>query len=215
VLKWFAAAAAASQRPAFGAAPPAVVALPPPPAAVAPMPGLAETSTAGSTPQAPPTAAETAPRTPVAVAPAAVPPGPAAADAAGADRSSPALGAAASGARVRLAGRPVPRIEDPATAATSPTGSRSVDAAPPYAPAATAGGERQPRPGAPAYGREPAQRAAPVVADPEPATAREACGKRSFISLMICMDERCELPRYRATEECAAILARKAERANR
>jgi len=56
---------------------------------------------------------------------------------------------------------------------------------------------------------------APQPVDNQPASAREACGKRVFIALAICMDERCEDPRYRNSEECVTILARKHERENR
>ena len=76
-----------------------------------------------------------------------------------------------------------------------------------------------------ANAREPvaALKPAPTVADTEqrteqrtePRTAREACGNRNFFSLAVCMDERCELPRYRTTAECLPILARKAARENR
>jgi hypothetical protein len=48
-----------------------------------------------------------------------------------------------------------------------------------------------------------------------PASAREACGKRVFIALAVCMDDRCEEPRFRNTEECVGILARKHARENR
>jgi hypothetical protein len=46
-------------------------------------------------------------------------------------------------------------------------------------------------------------------------SAREACGKRRFIALAVCMDERCEEPRFRQTPECVSVLARKAFRENR
>ncbi len=131
------------------------------------------------------------------------------------DRSSVAVAATASGARVRPPGRPVPRVDDPTTASTSSSGLRSVDGAPSGSSGAV-GGER-PRSGSQVSVRDAAggQKALPMAADGEPATAREACGKRNFFSLAVCMDERCELPRYRTTAECIPILARKAERANR
>ena len=43
----------------------------------------------------------------------------------------------------------------------------------------------------------------------EPASAREACGKRVFIALAVCMDEKCEEPRFRNSRECAVVLQRK------
>jgi hypothetical protein len=36
-----------------------------------------------------------------------------------------------------------------------------------------------------------------------------------FIALAVCMDERCEEPRFRSSEECVAVLARKHARENR
>ncbi len=49
--------------------------------------------------------------------------------------------------------------------------------------------------------------------DPHATSARESCGKRVFVALAICMDERCEDPRWRNSEECIPILARKRQRA--
>jgi hypothetical protein len=45
-----------------------------------------------------------------------------------------------------------------------------------------------------------------------PATVREACAGRGFIARVVCMDERCEEPQFRAVGECPAILARKRQR---
>jgi hypothetical protein len=56
---------------------------------------------------------------------------------------------------------------------------------------------------------------APQPSDNQPASAREACGRRVFIALAVCMDERCEEPRFRSSEECVAVLARKHARENR
>ena len=136
--------------------------------------------------------------------------------------SSSALPDAASSPRVRPQGKPVPRVEDPATAATAmpAQGARNADFLPPATTLGTTAADRQR-----ANAREPvaALKPPPAVVDnearnetrAEPRTAREACGNRNFFSLAVCMDERCELPRYRATAECIPILARKAERANR
>ena len=57
------------------------------------------------------------------------------------------------------------------------------------------------------------QRPVPVV-EVGPSSAREACGRRVFISLAICMDEKCEEARFRNTPECIGILARKQSREN-
>ncbi|MEO6362286.1 MAG: hypothetical protein ABIO71_03560, partial [Caldimonas sp.] len=83
---------------------------------------------------------------------------------------------------------------------------------------ANAGASERPRPSAPPIVREPVPvpRPAPVVqSDAGPSSAREACGKRVFIALAVCMDEQCDEPRFRNTQECAVILVRKRQRENR
>jgi len=120
----------------------------------------------------------------------------------------------ASAARLRPQGRPVPVLAgDPGTASTGGTPAR------PAQPAPSAASPRPPPPygGEPPRGQDsPALREAavqrPVPAESGPITAREACGKRVFIALAICMDEKCEEPRFRNTQECVGILARKAAR---
>jgi hypothetical protein len=54
--------------------------------------------------------------------------------------------------------------------------------------------------------------ATPGMIDPHARSARESCGKRVFVALAICMDQRCEDPRWRNTEECIPILQRKRQR---
>ena len=54
--------------------------------------------------------------------------------------------------------------------------------------------------------------ATPRMVDPHAKSARESCGKRVFVALAICMDERCEDPRWRNSEECIPILQRKRQR---
>ncbi len=53
------------------------------------------------------------------------------------------------------------------------------------------------------------------VAARGPASAREACGRRVFIALAVCMDERCEEPRFRNSQECVKILEVKRTRESR
>ncbi|HEX2541917.1 MAG TPA: protein kinase [Caldimonas sp.] len=142
---------------------------------------------------------------------------------------------AASAPVLRPPGRPVPQaLPDAGATATYVPPVRQ--AAPPvYGGGAMApsygGGSTAPAYGsgsaAPAYGSEPARpygqvesrepaAARPVaVAETLAATPREACGKRVFIALAVCMDEKCEEPRFRQTKECVAVLARKAARENR
>jgi Protein kinase domain len=106
--------------------------------------------------------------------------------------------------------RPVPRSDTDATASGSlgnpsarpPESSSYGSARPPGTPA-------PPPTGHPVPAAVPGAR--PVPED-QPATAREACGNRSFFALAICMDDRCEEPRYRNSEECQAILAKKRAR---
>ena len=49
----------------------------------------------------------------------------------------------------------------------------------------------------------------------QPTSARDACGKRVFIALALCMEEKCDEARYRGTAECIPILDRKRARENR
>ena len=48
-----------------------------------------------------------------------------------------------------------------------------------------------------------------------PASVREACGGRVFLSLAVCMERECEQPRFRNTPECLPILERKRQREGR
>ncbi len=114
------------------------------------------------------------------------------------------------GSRVRPAPRPT-GVED-RSSPTSPPTLRPVDRAA-IAVSPGLGDGRTVRPGASARDLVASPRGE-VAADSAP-TAREACGNRGFFSMAVCMDERCELPRYRATQECVPILARKNARANR
>ena len=49
----------------------------------------------------------------------------------------------------------------------------------------------------------------------EPATVKQVCAKKDFLSKAICVDETCELPRFRNTSECTRVLERKRQRENR
>ena len=132
------------------------------------------------------------------------------------DRSAQASAAAASTARAR-AGRAAPGLGgDAATAGGTPVPARPLDGQPVpgnlgYGPAAAAA-ERARAAAAP---REAAMRSVPPPVEVVPTSASEACGKRVFISRAICMDEKCEEPRFRNTQECIGILARKTARENR
>ena len=109
---------------------------------------------------------------------------------------------ASAGVRVRPAARPTTRIDEVAPS----TALRPVDRAALSIRPGSAD-ERTLRPGASARDL--------IVDDEAPTSAREACGKRRFIALAVCMDATCEEARFRATPECIGILSRKAMRENR
>jgi len=138
------------------------------------------------------------------------------------------LGAAAPGAssaKGRLAGKPVPRTDGdmPGTTYNGP-GGRTADggtgASPPFgAPGITAADRARAAAAATTSANAQrdvaAARPPPPVYEAEPTSAREACGKRVFIALAVCMDEKCEEARFRSTPECIGILTRKTQRENR
>ena len=134
-----------------------------------------------------------------------------------------AAASAASNAKGRLAGKPVPRADgDPAGTTFNGPGGRTADGglgSPPYGAPGTTAADRA-RAAAAATNanaqREVAvARPAPPVYEAEPTSAREACGKRVFIALAVCLDEKCEEARFRNTPECIGILSRKTQRENR
>ncbi len=116
---------------------------------------------------------------------------------------------AASSAR----GRPTGRQARPDDLTPSTGGMRPVDRA---AMAVNPGSLDASRLGGGASARDLlANQRGASIAEEEPSSAREACGKRGFISMAICMDAKCEEPRYRATPECIGVLSRKTARENR
>ena len=138
------------------------------------------------------------------------------------ERSTPAT--------TRPTGQPVPR--ETATAGGTPVPSTTTR---PPEPASTYGGSSygtpststsstQPRPVGQSVPQQPQpQPVGKPVQSPETAatkgmvephanSARESCGKRVFVALAICMDERCEDPRWRNSAECIPILQRKRQR---
>ena len=151
------------------------------------------------------------------------------------DRSSLTSSAAASAARARLAGQPMPRSRDPETAAaTSVAPTRPAETSTGYnntynpPPPNSANPNDRPRPlgqsnvrdpvavGRPLPQQQQQQQQQPAQAvEALPASAREACGKRVFIALALCMEEKCDEARYRVTAECVAVMDRKRGRENR
>ena len=162
------------------------------------------------------------------------------------DRPTSAATLAASMARARPVGQPVPRQRDAETAAT---GTPSYPSRPPEASTGYNNGNAynpppsgyntgnpndRPRPLGQSNLRDPAVVSRPVPqpqqqqlpqAQPpqqqpaqvqaQPTSARDACGKRVFIALALCMEEKCDEARYRSTAECVAIMDRKRARENR
>ena len=61
----------------------------------------------------------------------------------------------------------------------------------------------------------PAQPTTQALIDPHARSATESCGKRVFVALAICMDERCEDPRWRSGADCVRVLERKRQRESR
>ncbi|MEP7301506.1 MAG: protein kinase [Caldimonas sp.] len=157
---------------------------------------------------------------------------------ASADRASLAASTSAGlQQRPRPLGMPLPRPRDPETSATgtttSPGGYPARPTEPstgyvnPYgAPPANNSGapNDRPRPLGQSNVREPVASARPVPGpvpapaqqvDAGPTSAREACGKRVFIALALCMEEKCQEGRFRNSSECVAVNERKRARDNR
>jgi serine/threonine protein kinase len=158
------------------------------------------------------------------------------------DRPTSAASSAASLARARPVGQPVPRQRESETAITgTPTyPSRPADTStgynngnannPPPSSYNTGNPNDRPRPLGQSNVRDPVPIGRPVPPQPSqqqqqpqqtaqvqgPATsARDACGKRVFIALALCMEEKCDEARFRGSAECVAILDRKRARESR
>ena len=157
------------------------------------------------------------------------------------DRSSPPVNPVAPAARPRPAAQPVPRGPETTTAGTIGATTRPPEnSATPYGTPtnnSAANPSERPRPlgqpvprdpvivGRPLPQPSPTQIPAqmpiqipaqiPTQVDAQPKSAREDCGKRVFIALAVCMDERCEQPRFRNSAECVQVLERKRARENR
>ncbi len=164
------------------------------------------------------------------------------------DRPISATSSAASLARARPVGQPVPHQRDAETAATgAPTyPSRPPDSStgynngstynPPPSGYNTGNPNDRPRPLGQSNLRDPVVVGRPVPqqqqvpqsqppqqqpaqaqvqAQAQPTSARDACGKRVFIALALCMEEKCDEARYRSTAECVSIMDRKRARENR
>jgi len=142
--------------------------------------------------------------------------------------------ASASAVKPRPPAQPVPHETTTAGSTAPTTTTRPPETASTYgnpyaapAPATNTGATNpsaQPRPVGQPVPRDAQAAAKPVpssdpaaqtkkMVDPHASSARESCGKRVFVALALCMDERCEDPRWRNSEECIPILARKRQRA--
>ncbi|HEY3635576.1 MAG TPA: hypothetical protein VGK95_11035, partial [Caldimonas sp.] len=203
--------AAAGVAPSASATAASVVAAPPPVATTPQSELIIETadgaaspviklSTGGATAAPPPTAADAS----VAVRPSTT-----------SDRSTSAEGgaAAASAPYTRPLGKPVPSkvVDDPGatTAPNNGTASRGVD---PYGATTTPGSPTYPRP--PAAPQHDAPATPHQVPESGPQTAAEACGNLGFFARNVCLDERCEEPRFKNLGDCPHILQRKHQRQN-
>jgi hypothetical protein len=51
-----------------------------------------------------------------------------------------------------------------------------------------------------------------MAVEPEPQTAREACGKRVLVALWQCMERECEKPKFRDHPKCVETLNTKRQR---
>ena len=225
-----ASAAASSPAVAAASAAPAPERVPPPSVQVAaPVPVAAPAPVLTAAPM------PTVISMPPAVSTPTIAPAPVAAQASASARPLPTVVAAASAAGSSAIARVVPR---PATRPASDAAITSTAAMPirpaeslPYGnatnntptfgnpsyvnPPVSVGDRARAAAATAALAREPALRAASPIVETGPTTVREDCGKRVFLALAVCMDERCEQPRWRNTQECVSILARKAQRENR
>ena len=116
-------------------------------------------------------------------------------------------GLAASAARARPPGRPVPKAEDAASSAIgSATAPRANEGTTP-SPPAYQGQQTNPTR---AQAQQPPQYAAPRHEE----TAAEFCSRTNngFFAVNVCKDEKCEEPRYRNSGDCPAVIARKRQR---
>jgi serine/threonine protein kinase len=125
--------------------------------------------------------------------------------------------AAASAARVRPAGKPVPKVgEDGALLPAPGTG---LNARPPESPGGygttpTPNTDRSRLTPSPLPGSYAAPRpAAPSEGGPQ--GIEEVCGKLGFFARNVCFDEHCEEARFRNSGVCPEVLARKARRGGR
>jgi len=124
--------------------------------------------------------------------------------------ASPDVGAASS-ARLRPPGKPVPRVgDDPALA----TNNGLATTRPPETPTAgtpspSPNGDRHIAPGAPPQRDYAAPVQRPTAsAESGAQSIRDVC-KGSFFERNVCMDQRCEEARFRSTPECVEVLDRK------
>ncbi|HKX39648.1 MAG TPA: hypothetical protein VJO99_00705, partial [Burkholderiaceae bacterium] len=62
------------------------------------------------------------------------------------------------------------------------------------------------------YARSGPAGASPTFVPSGPRTAAEACGRRVFIALAICMDRECERPAFRDHPDCKRVLELKRQR---
>jgi hypothetical protein len=120
---------------------------------------------------------------------------------------------AASGPRPRPVGKPVPRVgDDPSLASTGPAISRPGEPQNPGTANGAGNIDRSKLPSAtPPRTDYPAVQRPPAPAESGPPSLSEVC-RGSFFERNVCMDERCEEARFRSTSECVEVLNRKRKR---
>jgi len=126
---------------------------------------------------------------------------------------APIADAGASGVRVRPPGKPVPRVgEDPALAANNGMGTtRSTESTTTGSANGGINGDRRAAAGTTTSRDSGSAQRPTAPADYAGQSIRDVC-KGSFFARNVCMDERCEDPRFRSTPECLVVLERKSNR---
>ena len=129
------------------------------------------------------------------------------------DRAPIPDAAAASAARLRPPGKPVPRVgEDPALAANSGIGTTRPPESPTAgSPAAGVTSDRHLVPSAPPARDNSTTQRPTTPSEYGGQSIRDVC-KGSFFERNVCLDQRCEEARFRSTPECVEVLDRKRKR---
>ena len=129
------------------------------------------------------------------------------------DRGAAVDPGASAAIRVRSLGKPVPRVGDDPTLSAGTPGSGTThpgDTSAPGAPIPGVGGDRHVL-GTTAARDTPGGQRPPAAVESSAQSIRDVC-KGSFFERNVCMDQRCEEARFRASPDCAEVLDRKRKR---